>query len=257
MAAALVAFAAIPSAIASDLTDVGYVDQSAIATLPPFVQANRQLAQYKAQLDRQFAAAMKGAKTDADRQRIAGQFQQKFLDEQRRVVGPLFARAQTAIAQVSSNKSLSIVVDKSIVIYGGQNITPSVISLIQSPGQVVPPTNTPPPSEIGFVDQTQIDQVPKIKQANEAFLKFADQQKQQAQAQMAQAKTDAQRQQVVKNYQAALTDEQNKVLKPLVDQTKNAMADVAKKKGLILVVDRADVIYGGTDITTDVQNELK
>lgn len=257
MAAALVAFAATPSAIASDLTDVGYVDQSAIAALPPFVQANRQLAQYKAQLDRQFAAAMKGAKTDADRQRIAGQFQQKFLDEQRRVVGPLFARAQTAIAQVSSNKSLSIVVDKSIVIYGGQNITPSVISLIQSPGQVVPPTNTPPPSEIGFVDQTQIDQVPKIKQANEAFLKFADQQKQQAQAQMAQAKTDAQRQQVVKNYQAALTDEQNKVLKPLVDQTKNAMADVAKKKGLILVVDRADVIYGGTDITTDVQNELK
>jgi len=25
---------------------------------------------------------------------------------------------------------------------------------------------------------------------------------------------------------------------------------------LLLVVDRADIVYGGTDITTDVQNEL-
>jgi Skp family chaperone for outer membrane proteins len=41
-----------------------------------------------------------------------------------------------------------------------------------------------------------------------------------------------------------------------VDQTKTATAEVAGRKNLILVVDRADVVYGGTDITTDVQNEL-
>jgi Skp family chaperone for outer membrane proteins len=32
---------------------------------------------------------------------------------------------------------------------------------------------------------------------------------------------------------------------------------VAAQKKLILVVDRSDVIYGGTDITPDVQNALK
>jgi Skp family chaperone for outer membrane proteins len=41
-----------------------------------------------------------------------------------------------------------------------------------------------------------------------------------------------------------------------VDQTRSATADVARKKGLLLVLDRADVVYGGTDITADVQNEL-
>ena len=52
------------------------------------------------------------------------------------------------------------------------------------------------------------------------------------------------------------SDKQDQLLKPLVDQTKAATADVARKKKLLLVVDRADVIYGGTDITSDVQNEL-
>jgi Skp family chaperone for outer membrane proteins len=35
------------------------------------------------------------------------------------------------------------------------------------------------------------------------------------------------------------------------------MADVAHKRNLVLVVDRSNVIYGGTDITADVTAELK
>ena len=256
-AAAALAFAFAPAALSTDLTDVGYIDQAAVGSLPQFQKANAEIAQYKAQLDQQFSAASKNAKSDADRARIAQQFQKRFLDEQRRVLGPLFARAQTAIAQVSSNKGISVVVDKRIVIYGGQNITASVISLIQSPGPVVPPVNTPPPSEIGFVDQLQIDQVAKIKQANDVFLKFANDQKQQTETQLAKAKTPAEREQIVKTYQSTINGEQKKVLQPLVDETKRAMADIAKKKNLILVIDRSDVIYGGTDITADVQNALK
>jgi Skp family chaperone for outer membrane proteins len=42
----------------------------------------------------------------------------------------------------------------------------------------------------------------------------------------------------------------------LIDQTKNATASVARSKNLLLVIDRADVVFGGTDITQDVQNAL-
>ncbi len=70
VAAVLLAAAIAPSALAADLTDVGYIDQADVANLPAFVSANRQLAAYKAQLDGQFAAAMKNARTDADKQRI-------------------------------------------------------------------------------------------------------------------------------------------------------------------------------------------
>jgi outer membrane protein len=253
--AALVALA--PGAIAADLSDVGYIDQAAIGALPAFARANAQMAQYQAQLQAQAASAMKKAKTDAQRQQLYGQFQQKFADRQREILGPLFGRAQAAIAQVSSSKNLSVVVDKRIVIYGGQNITGAVLNLVKGTGAVVPPTATPPPSEIGFVDQSQIDQLPKVKTANDDYLKFANDQKQQAEKQMASAKTDADRQAIAKTFQKTLGDEQDKVLKPLVDQTKSAMADVAKKKNLILVVDKTDIVYGGTDITSDVQNELK
>jgi outer membrane protein len=61
---------------------------------------------------------------------------------------------------------------------------------------------------------------------------------------------------VMADYNKAVQDEQNKLLKPLVDQTKNATASVARSKSLLLVVDRADVVFGGTDITQDVQNAL-
>jgi outer membrane protein len=75
-------------------------------------------------------------------------------------------------------------------------------------------------------------------------------------ARLAQAKSPTEKQQIFTEYNKLISDKQDQLLKPLVDQTKTATAEVAGRKNLILVVDRADVVYGGTDITTDVQNEL-
>jgi len=256
-AAALLAAAVAPVALAADLTDVGSVNQTQIGSLPAFQRANQELAQYKAQLDQQFAAQTRG-KSDADKARIAQTFQQRLGDRQRQVMGPLFGRAQAAIAQVSSNKNLSIVVDKSMIVYGGQDITKNVIDLLNSPGAIAPPVSSPPPSEIGYVDQTQLDQLPKIKSAKDDFMKAANDQRQQAQQKMAGAKNDRNaQQQIFQDYQKALTAQQDKILKPLTNQIKDATAKAAQQKKLILVIDRANVIYGGTDITSDVQNALK
>lgn len=257
-AAVVLTFAAAPVAIAADLTDVGFIDQAAIGSLPQFQKANQQVAQFKAQLDPQFASAMKRAHSQGDQARVQQDFQNRFLDEQRKVLGPLFARAQAAIAQVSSNRKLTVIVDKRIVVFGGQDITKDVVDLVNGPGPVVPPAATPGSSSIGYVDQNQIDQTPKIKSANDDFSKWANDQRDSAIKQMQAAKNDQKKQQqIFADYQKTLTAQQQKVLKPLVDQTRDAMAKVAGQKHLILVVDRSDVIYGGTDITSDVQNALK
>jgi len=258
--AAVLALAAVicaPLALAADLSDVGFIDQAAIGSLPRFVAANRDLANYKAGLDRQFQALMRKARSQPEQQKIIVEFQQKMAQRQRAVLAPLFVRAQTAIASVSSSRSLSVVVDRRIVIYGGQDITRSVTDLLQSPGDIVPPVSTPPPSEIGFVDQTQIDSLPKFKAASDQFNKFADDQKLQAQQKLAKTRTAGDRQQILRDYQKAVGDKQDELLKPLVDQTKSVIANVAGKKNLILVIDRGDLVYGGTDITADVQNALK
>jgi len=253
VAAALLA----PATLAADVTDIGYVDQAALSTIPSFTGANRQLASYKAQLDRQFAAQMRGVRDRNNQARIAQAFQNKLTTRQRELFAPLFQRAQVAIASVASSKNLSVVVDKRIVIFGGQDVTGSVVALLAGPGDPIPPVNTPPPSSVGFVDQSQIDQVPKLKAANDDFQKYQADQQQQAQGKVKAAKTDADRQQVLKDYQAALADKNKQEIQPLVDRTRDVIADVAKKRGLLLVIDRSNLIYGGTDITSDVTAALK
>ncbi|HEY6450474.1 MAG TPA: hypothetical protein VIX60_07335 [Candidatus Cybelea sp.] len=243
-------------AIAADLTDVGYIDQAELANLPVFVAGNRQLASYKAQLDSQFNAQLRRARTDAEKQQVAMQFQQQFNDKQREIVGPLFQRAQLAIAAVSATRSLSIVVDKRVVIYGGQDVTKDVEAVFVSPQAIQPPAATPPPSEIGYVDQTVLDGVPKVQTANSTMQQFESTQRQVYSARIAQARSPSEKQQLLQQYNKTVADKQDQLLKPLVDQTRIATSDVARKKHLLLVLDKADVIYGGTDITPDVQNEL-
>jgi outer membrane protein len=255
---ATAAFAAIvaPGAIAADLTDVGFMDQSAVGSLPAFASANAQLAQYRAQITSQYEAAMKGAKSDADRQRVQMEFQQKFSDKQREIVGPIFSRAQLAIASIAENKKLSVIVDKRIVVYGGVDVTKDVIGAVTSSSAIAPPSATPAPSEIGFVDQSALDSMPKLKSASDEMATFASDQRKTFSQKMKDAKTDADRQQVAKDYNKTLSDKQDQLLKPLVDQTKSATAEAAKKHNVLLVIDRADIIFGGTDITKDVQDAL-
>jgi outer membrane protein len=255
-AAALLAVVVAPAAIGADLTDVGFVDQAQLASMPQFVGANRALAGAKAQMDAQYNAALRHVGSDADRQRITLQFQQAFQDKQREIVGPMFQRAQLAIAQVSSAKNLSIVVDKRIVIFGGQDITRDVATLFSSGQALQPPAASPPPSEIGFVDQSVLDNVAKVKTANDEMTQFETTQRTLFAPQLAQAKTDADKKKVFDQFNKVISDKQDQLLKPLVDQTKSATASVASSKKLLLVIDRADVIYGGTDITADVQNDL-
>lgn len=245
-----------PGAIAADLTDVGYIDQADLANLPVFINANGALATDKAKLDAQFNSLVKRARSDAQRQQIAMQFQQQYNDRQREIVGPLFQRAQLAIAAVAATRNLSIVVDKRIVIFGGQDITKDVEAVFSSSQAIQPPSATPAPSAIGFVDQTVLDGIPKVQSANNQMNQFETTQRQIYAAKMAQARSDSDKRQILQDFNKSVSDKQDQLLKPLVQQTKSATADVARKKSLILVVDRADVIYGGTDITSDVQNEI-
>lgn len=246
-----------PAVPAADITDIGYVDQSALASTSSFTDANKQLAAFKAQLDKQFVDRMRSVKNPSDQQRVAQEFSNKLADRQRQLFGPLLARAQVAIASVASSKNLSVVVDKRIIIVGGQDVTRNVLDLLTGVGDPVPPVNTPPPSSVGYVDQAQIDQVDKLKKANEDFQKFRSDQEQQAKEKMKSAKSDADRNKIREDFQKALTARQKAVIDPLVEQTRATIATIAKKKNLILVIDKTNLIYGGVDITSDVSSSLK
>ncbi|HEX3467079.1 MAG TPA: OmpH family outer membrane protein [Candidatus Elarobacter sp.] len=258
-ALAFALFAAViatPAIGATDITDIGSLDQQALASLPQFQAANRELNSYGIGLRKQYIGRAQHA-SQAEQQRLAGEFQQKMAVKQRQLFGPLFGKAQVAIASVASSKNLSVVVDKRIVVFGGQDITGSVRDLLTSVADPVPPVSTPPPSKVGYVDQTAIDQLPKVKAATEDFLKFKADQDKAAADKLKTAKSDADRDAILKDYRKALDDKQNQTLKPMVDATRGAIGDVAKAKGLVLVVDKGNIVFGGTDITKDVTDKLK
>jgi outer membrane protein len=250
------AILATPAVGATDVTDIGSLDQAALAALPAFQAANRQLNAYGVGLQKQYVGRAKHA-SQSDQQRLAAEFQSKMADKQRQLFGPLFGKAQVAIASVASSKNLTVVVDKRIVVFGGQDITGAVRDLLSSVGDPVPPVSTPPPSKVGFVDQSTIDQTPKVKAATDDFMKFKADQDKIAGDKLKAAKTDADRDAILKDYRKTLDDRQNASLKPMVDTTRNAISDVAKGKGLILVVDKGNIVFGGIDITKDVSDKLK
>lgn len=256
LAGALLALFALPASGATDLTDIGSLDQSGIAGLPSFQAANRQLMQYGQTLQKQFTKRAAHA-SQAQQQRLAAEFQRRMADKQRQVLAPLLQRAQVAIASVASSKNLSVVVDRRIVIFGGTDITPNVRDLLTGVGDPVPPVSTPPPSKVGYVDQTAIDQTPKVKAATGDFVSFKNAQDKLYAQKFKDAKTDADRDAVLKEYRKTLDDRQTTTLKPVIDATRGAIADVARAKGLILVVDRGNIVFGGTDITSDVTAKLK
>jgi outer membrane protein len=255
-ASALAVLISAPAALAADVTDIGFVDQEALSALPSFASANRQLSEYGQTLNRQFTARAKGA-SQAQQQKLQQQFQSEMQQKQQQLFGPLLSKAQVAIASVASSKNLSVIIDKRIVVAGGVDITSNVRDLLTSPSDPVPPVATPPPSSVGYVDQSAIDNVPKIKTAEQDFATFRQSEDRSAQDKMKAAKTQSDRDAVLKDYRKALDDEGTKVVKPVLDETRGAIADAAKKKGLSLVLDRSMIIFGGTDITSDVTGSIK
>jgi parvulin-like peptidyl-prolyl isomerase len=91
---------AAPAALAADVVDIGYVDQSQLAALPAFAQASRQLNDYGANLQKQFIERARHT-PPSGQQQLGQQFQAEMADKQRQLMGPLFGKAQVAIASIA------------------------------------------------------------------------------------------------------------------------------------------------------------
>ncbi|HEV3157680.1 MAG TPA: OmpH family outer membrane protein [Candidatus Baltobacteraceae bacterium] len=246
-----------PAGLASDVTGIGYVDEAALAQLASFQAANRQFEAYQTQVQQRFAGQMRAAKTANEQQAITDETRNALKDEQTRLFAPLFEHVQTAVASAASSRNLSVVLDKRIVIYGGIDLTKDVADLLTDLAAPVPPATKPSPSNVGFVDQTQIDAIPKLKAASDAYAKFEDEQTKAIQVKMRSAKTDAERRTIFESLQKVLTGKRSSLIDPLVDRTKSAIGTIAQKKDLVLVVDRSTLLYGGTDVTNDVVSALQ
>ncbi|MEE3452131.1 OmpH family outer membrane protein [Dialister sp.] len=115
------------TASAAPTTDIGVVDQREV------ISSNGQLAidyqnkmkQTAEEMQKEFDAKSAGM-SDADKEKLFADMQQQFNQKRTAIEKDMEDQVTGAVKSVASKKGLSLVVDKSAVIYGGTDITREV-----------------------------------------------------------------------------------------------------------------------------------
>ena len=112
--------------------------------------------------------------------------------------------------------------------------------------------------KVGFVDDMAIlQQFPKFKQAQDQLSAISKKKSDAAKAAFDKETDQKKKSQIVQNLQLEMRDQEAKLMTPILKQVNDTIAKVAKQKGITIVVNKALVYYGGTDITQDVIKALK
>ena len=115
-------------ASAAGSSAVGVVDHQQILSQHPdaqSVQTQMNVAIQEVQKDFEEKSA---GMSDQEKQDYYQQCQQRLQQKQQELVDPIMKSVEEAIQKVADAKGLSVVMDKALVIYGGQDITQDVIN---------------------------------------------------------------------------------------------------------------------------------
>ena len=108
-------------------SNVGVVNNNMLFNQHP------EVAQAKTKMEAEYEQAKKdfesksASMNDQQKQEYYQQIQQRLQNKERELLGPIFDKINAAVKKVADAKGLTIVVEKSNVVYGGQDITDEVI----------------------------------------------------------------------------------------------------------------------------------
>ncbi len=112
--------------------------------------------------------------------------------------------------------------------------------------------------KIGVIEpQTVLSQHPKMAQVRKQIQEVLQKKQEEAKAAIANEKDDKKKAEIYQTKQNEAAVEEQKLMAPILKDMDVAIRSVAKAKGLTLVIDVAQALMGGVDITHDVIAELK
>ncbi len=107
---------------------IGYVDmQRALDNHPRKVSSERALQEFFQAKQREFQQRAKGL-SPVQRQDLDRQLQQEFVQKREELLGGLDKEIRAVVEQVSRDRGVSIVLDRTVVLYGGVDLTDAVIA---------------------------------------------------------------------------------------------------------------------------------
>lgn len=123
---ALVVWAGAP-AIGQSFT-IGYVDmQKALDSHPRRSASEKALQEFLQAKQREFQQRSQGLNA-VQRQDLDRQLQQQFVEKREELLGGLDKDIRAAVEKVAKDRGISIVLERSVVLYGGIDLTDSVVS---------------------------------------------------------------------------------------------------------------------------------
>ncbi len=238
---------------------VAMIDSEAIYALPEFTKVKKELDDLSDKMKKELVATIQAKKLDdQDAERLREQMRDKLQQEQRRRVTPLYRRVTAAIAILAQKNHYRVVLDKRIVVTGVVDITDAVkkeFESLQDADLSKLPMSADGNSTIGYVDQDAVADLRIFKDAQAQILVEYQQMAARLQKE-AQGKSPSVQEQMRQAMVVAFQQREAALMKPVEERVKQVITQVARQKGLSLVLNSRHIMWGGQNLTDDVIKKL-
>ena len=133
-------------AASAAVESVGVIDMYEVTNNHPKMNdAKNQIATVSRQKENEAKAAADKESDPAKKAQIVQTKRMELAQEEQKVMEPIFRDCQQAVRQVAVNKKLTLVLNKSVVLIGGMDITQDVIQQLAK-GSAAAPAPAPAPA---------------------------------------------------------------------------------------------------------------
>lgn len=242
-----------------EVSTIGSIDNEVIMDLPEFLAVQKDIDKEKANMQKEFAQLVEGL-NESQKAALANQYDEKLYLLQKSKLAPLLEKEENIIKQVAEEEGLSVVVDNSIVLWGVKDITDKVVAKFTAKENKENASHKKvkkiKKQLIGYIDGERLKELPEIKRAQDKYdLIVMDMEK--SISEEIRGKTEEEQQKIFESYNQKREKKWDEIFAPLQKRIDEITKEVSKEKGLILVLDKESIFYGGEDVTGDVMERFK
>lgn len=239
---------------------IAAIDETVIYDLEMFKKADEELSKWREDEYKKRGEAVKG-KSDEEKAKAFQEFQAELEIKTNEKIKPLKDKARAAVASTAAKHGIEVMLDKKIVVYGVDDLTEEVKTLLTSGSELTFPEEKPDQFDkapVGYFDPSVVRSLKVFKEAEGEVMAERDRMLKAIGEQLEKAKNEgnapspAEIQAMQKQVEARLAALQEQKMAPLVKAVTDSVEDVAKSEGLSLVVDTQHVMYGGRNLTENV-----
>lgn len=232
-------------------SELAVIDTASVYKLQAFITANENILKNRRTLEAEYADKMKQA-SDEQKKDLRILFEKDMLAVYNKEMNPLKDRVSAAISIIAAEKNIKVVLDKTIVVTGAEDITDAVKDKFRQEGDLkADNSNIGDDSTVAYFDQEVIRSLKPFRDAD----KKMQQEWTKARADLATQSNVLSAEKLralTADYEKKLSDMNDMLTVPLLKSVTDTVNEVASEKKYVIVVGKQYVMFGGKNITDTV-----